>query len=329
MGSHDDDARLKPLTYDACGGVSVGGVVGVVTLLHGRGREALVRVVTELERPSPERPARAGCRRPALKTRALGVGLLAALPFLMGVDPARLAPGAPELVASEERLRALVQASRAIGAATGRLQVAWTSRQLGPDGAILPSPSDPCADAGRVELGWRTERFGAAWREAAQAARAEAARLQAIRIAATAAPLVDGAWAASLDALVAETERQGRAILEASAWQVTYVRPSLAACPVAQPVTAAGVSMLEASVRRDVPSLVAVLATGDGWICDGLGPSSVRAEEAVVLVDGAVCWSASPTCGCTPFVVAPGAVVGPPVEPGESLAESDAVNADP
>jgi hypothetical protein len=307
----------------------VGGVVEVVTMESCGGPLSLARVVTALQRSSPARRSRAGGCRSALGRRAAGFGLIAALPILMGVDPARLAPGAPELVASEERLRALVQASRSIGAATGRLQVAWTARHLGPDGAMLPNAPDPCADPERVEIGWRTERFGAAWREAAQAARAEAARLQSMRIAATVAPLVDGAWAASLDLLVAEAEHQGRAVLEASAWQVTHVRPSLAACPVAQPVTGAGVSMLEAPVRREAQLLVAVLAIGDGWLCDGLGPSNIRAEEAVVLVDGPVCWSASPTCGCAPAAVAPGAVVGPPVDPGESLADPDVARSVP
>ncbi|MFZ5479847.1 MAG: hypothetical protein ACOZNI_23990 [Myxococcota bacterium] len=220
--------------------------------------------------------------------------------LLLGASPADLAPGAPELLEAEGRLRALLVTAEAVGAATARLQVAWTT--------LPPPPKDPCADAARLEVGWRIERFGAAWREAAQAVRAQADRVRRVRGAPTVSPLVDADWGKALDALDAAAAREGRAFVEASAWQVAYVRPVLGACVVAEPAPAPGVPMLTAPVRGEDAPPVAVLALGDGWVC----PAKVRADDAVVLVEGGrACWSASETCGCTPERVEPGAVVGP------------------
>lgn len=224
--------------------------------------------------------------------------------------PAELAPGAPELLDAQGRLDALLVTSRAVAAATSRLQVAWTLR--------VPPKEDPCEDAERLGIGWRVERFGAAWREAAQAARAQAERVRRIRAAPTVAPLVDARWAAQLDALDAEAARQGKAFLESSAWQTTYVRPVLGACPVPPVAADPGIEMVAASVRGEPDAPVAVLAVGDGWVC----PGGIRADDAVVLVEGgAACWSASQGCGCTPVPVFPGAVVGPPKEPAGDVPE--------
>lgn len=224
---------------------------------------------------------------------------------LAAAAPADLAPGAPELLAAQARLTELLATTRAVSGAAGRLQVAWT-------GYPTPKPTaDPCGDAARIELGWRVERFGAAWREAAQAARAQADRVERTRNAPTVAPLVDARWAAQLDALLAEEARQARAFQEASAWQVAYVRPWLGACPVPPLAPAAGIPMIEVPVRTEPAPAVAVLAMGDGWIC----PVGARGDDAVVLVpDGKACWSATQACGCTPEPVAPGAVLGLEVE---------------
>jgi hypothetical protein len=221
------------------------------------------------------------------------------LAMLLAATPADLAPGAPELLDAEARLRALLATTEAIGGATSRLQVAWTT--------TTPPKKDPCADEARLEIGWRIERFGAAWREAAQAVRAQAERLRRIRSAPTVSPLVDAAWSKSLDGLQVVADREARAFVEASAWQVQYVRPVLGACVVPPVRPAPGISMLSAPVRGEEHSPVAVLALGDGYVC----PAGERAEDAVVLVDGAACWSASRTCGCTPVAVEPGAVIGP------------------
>ena len=219
-----------------------------------------------------------------------------------------------DLAAAQARLAALLDTARATGSATARLQTAWTA---------LPKPKPGCDDTARLELGWRIERFGAAWREAAQAARVQADRVQRARASATVSPLIDTRWADELDALQTRIEHEERSFLEASAWEATFVRPSLAVCPVPPVVPAAGVAMLENAARGETDRLVAVLGLGDGWVCTGDESGAQRAEEAVVLVPGRACWSASPTCGCDAEPVAPGAILGPPVADGEAGTEAE------
>src|SRR5688572_26337469 len=69
--------------------------------------------------------------------------------------PPDLAPGAPELLAAERRLEALLNTAVATERATSRLQAAFTQ---------IPAPKSVCSDLDRVGLGWRIERFGSAWR---------------------------------------------------------------------------------------------------------------------------------------------------------------------
>lgn len=268
--------------------------------------------------------------------------ILAALAW---ADPAELAPGATELLAAEKQLDGLLGTARATGEATARLQTAWTripapkllcgvadaqaraaaaqaanatataiaARPAEPPGSSTV-PAEPVAEdpaLTRLELGWRIERFGSAWRDASQSVRAQADRVRRYRAAATVAPLVDARWTAALDALLARAERNERAFLEASAWEVLYVRPALAACPAIDPTPRPGIAMLEVRVRGEDPAPTAILALGDGWVCTPAERRGRRADDAVVLVAGEACWSASPTCGCTPEPVEPGAILGP------------------
>ncbi len=266
--------------------------------------------------------------------------------------PADLAPGAPELQEAELRLSNLLDGADAVRAATSRLQARWVTLALPVVGLQDPKakapPIDPCS-AERLEIGWRIERFGAAWREAAQAVHAEAERVRTIRSATTVAPLVDTRWAESLQQKLDAAAVGTRAFVEAGVWQATFVRPVLTSCgaqAVVSPAPGAAVvegppdasspegADAEASVsgepepttppngealtfvwergHRGAP--VAVLAPGDGWIC----PGALRADDAVVLLaaesDGSAkaCWSASSGCGCTLETVYPGGIVGPP-----------------
>lgn len=215
-----------------------------------------------------------------------------------GITPADLAPGAPELQAAESRLRSLLDASYATGAATAGLQVQWTRRE---------TAGDPCADLDRLDLGWRIERFGAAWREATQAAIAQSERTRKYRNAPTVAPLVDTRWAGALETMFAEATSQAKAMLEASAWQATWVRPTLGACPIEPAHLSEGVrdEPLAAVQDRELPT--AVLALGDGWVC----PQAARADDAIVLVKGGkACFSPDHACSCEPAPVRPGAVLG-------------------
>ncbi len=221
--------------------------------------------------------------------------------LLLGLTPADLAPGAPELKIAEARLEILLSEARATGAATARLQIAWTRRG---------TAGDACADTARLELGWRIERFGAAWREAAQAAVAQSERTRQIRNAPTTAPLVDSLWALRLDTLFSDAENQRASFLEASTWEVAFVRPTLGACPIVPAALDQGFGGEPLAAKGDRVVPVAVLATGDGWVC----PQKARADDAIVLVTGGeACWSPDPACSCEPTPVLPGAVLGPAV----------------
>lgn len=221
--------------------------------------------------------------------------------LLFAATPSDLAPGAPELKAAEVRLETLLSAAHATGAATARLQIAWTRRG---------TAGDPCADTARLELGWRIERFGAAWREAVQAALAQETRTRQIRNAPTTAPLVDATWATRLDALFADADKQSASFLESSAWEVAFVRPTLSACPIVPAALDQGYGGEPLAAKGDSVPPVAILATGDGWIC----PQKSRADDAVVFVTGGeACWSPDPACSCEPTPILPGAVLGPAV----------------
>ncbi len=278
------------------------------------------------------------------------IGLVLVSMALAG-HPADLAPGAPDLQDSEQRLVALIAEADAVRAATSRLQARWVALGHPPadvDGTgktVVPraKPVDPCAQE-RTDIGWRIERFGSAWREAAQAVHAEAGRLAGIRSAATVAPLVDARWGDRLNGLVAADTAGEKAFVEASVWQATFVRPVLDTCASA-PVKAAparkpkvkpdsqaetpdarvdepaapppnGEALTFAWEKGHVATPVAVLAAGDGWVC----PAGIRADDAVVLLDpGAdgsanACWSASSTCGCAGEAVWPGGVIAPPAD---------------
>jgi len=245
-----------------------------------------------------------------------------ALALAYAAGPADLAPGAPELTAAERRLADLLSSAEAAQVAVARLQAEWTRRTPAkppPPPRSGGSPG-PCDDVERLEIGWRAERFGAAWRELAQSARAEAERVQRIRSMPTVSPLVDASWGERLDPLVERADHVSRALVEASAWQERYVRPALVVCPAAAALPAPGLDLARVPVRGEAPPKVAVLAVGDGVVC----PGALRADDAVVLVDGVACWDASGTCTCVPEPVLPGAVLGPalpepeptPAEPG-------------
>ncbi|MBM4393877.1 MAG: hypothetical protein FJ090_22345, partial [Deltaproteobacteria bacterium] len=156
------------------------------------------------------------------------------------------------------------------------------------------------------------------WREASQALRAQAARVRGLRAVATVAPLVDEARGLRIGEALDAADAQALAFLQASAWQVAYVRPVLGACPLAGEGLDAGLATGPLPARGDVPLPVAVLARGAGFVC----PGAIPADDAVVLVaaepGGAAraCWAADATCACEVVEVFPGAVLGPPIVEG-------------
>ena len=178
------------------------------------------------------------------------------------VRPADLAPGAPELQEAELRLVNLLDEADAVRAATSRLQARWVA--LGEPIPLEKGKTkavDPC-DAARLDVAWRIEHFGAAWREAAQAAHAEADRLQLIRTAATVAPLVDNRWTDRLRGLLDQDALDERAFVEASVWQAQFVRPVLQSCSAKLPASppalpkavAPGTGPLVAGAAADAPA---------------------------------------------------------------------------
>lgn len=257
------------------------------------------------------------------------LALLVMVSDAAAVRPADLAPGAPELQEAELRLVNLLDEADAVRAATSRLQARWVALgQPVPDEKGKLKPVDPC-DSLRVDVAWRIEHFGAAWREAAQAAHAQAGRLQAIRTAATVAPLVDDRWAARLRGLLDQDVLGERAFVEASVWQARFVRPLLETCPAEPPPAPVVVSDEPVSAEAEPPNgedlsfvwerghratPVAVLAIGDGYVC----PGAIRADDAIVLLppeptgEARACWSASSNCGCELGAVYPGGVLSGP-----------------
>ena len=276
-------------------------------------------------------------RRPVAVALLLGASTVCVLgaPRVWAALPGDLAPSAPELQESEQRLQNLLATNRAVASATSRLQATWAlppvtpeeaaaradasakaakpgadlSRTVRPQTAVASPTGSPCANADRLALGWRIERFGTAWRDTAQAVRVAAVRLQTTRQAPTAYPLVDERWATRLDALAEEARLAERAWREASVWQARFVRPVIQACPAPDLGPAPGVAAAPAWALGERPPAVAVLARGDGVVC----PDGERAEDAIVVLHGTTaCWSVSTPCACDPQPVEPGAVVAEP-----------------
>ncbi len=224
-----------------------------------------------------------------------------ALLLLVAPSPGDLAPGAQELAASEARFEELSAAAEATATAVLSLQTAW---------AEGTPPKAPCDDHERLSLGWRLERFGAAWREATQALRAQTARLRTLAAEPTVSPLIIGEARTRLDTRLTRADAVADAFLQASAWEVSFIRPVLAACPLAGEGLDAGRANQPIAARGEGAGLVAVLARGDGVVC----PGALRADDAVVLVSGGrACWAPDDTCACEPDPVYPAAVLGPPV----------------
>lgn len=226
------------------------------------------------------------------------------LGLLLAPAPAELAPGAQELAAGEARFQELYDIAEATGTAVVQLQSQW---------ALAPQTRGICDDHERLALGWRIEQFGAAWREATQALSMQSVRLRALTAAPTIAPLVAGDSVLAIERSLTLTDTLVARFVQASAWEVAYVRPVLGACPIAGPGQDDGVTTQPTRAQSEGSGLVAVLASGNGVVC----PGGHRADDAVVLVrEGLACWAPDATCACEPRSVFPGAVLGPPIVEG-------------
>jgi hypothetical protein len=220
-------------------------------------------------------------------------------PILFAVSPALLAPGPQELDAAVAEMHARVARMEALEVAVGRLQDAWGER-LAAGGKL-----EPCKNAEAGSLVARSRVFGAAYRDAVQASRAELERLEYLWAAPTIVPLLDPNDLSGADALRSTVAEHVRIVLEAEAWQSRQVDP-LVKCEVhlgPEP----GIAYTGAKSLANQHQ-VAIIGVGGGIVC----PNNEPADGHVVLTDGRACIG-SLDCSCDPFRVNPGAVIGPTI----------------
>ena len=220
-------------------------------------------------------------------------------------DAGWIAPGPAELRASLAALEARLDEAEAVGRAAERLQNAWGIALA--TGVRAPCAADPAAHA----VAARVVAFGAAWRDAAQRARAEDDRLAGWVSSETVSPLLDAETGARVAAARARVAAQSDAWLEFVGWQDRYFTPSAAGC--ADGLSAAPGVALALPVAPDERQLpVAIIGVGGGTVC----PVGAPADGRVVLLPNAVACMGDASCACAPAPVSPGAVLfGRPVLP--------------
>lgn len=213
-------------------------------------------------------------------------------------DATLLAPTPADLAEGSRLLERRLAEAEALGEAVARLQNAWVS-----GGAVSRKG---CTATDDLSLAARQLAFGAAWRDAAQAARAQLDRVLHMAASPTVAPLIDALDNERVGSLQAKVAQSTALYAEASAWQARVVGPAVVRCALAL-VPAAGLSQDELRAAGEARPAVAVSAVGGGRLC----PLDVPADgRVVVLLDGRACYGAS-TCGCAPAPVLPGEVLGP------------------
>lgn len=227
------------------------------------------------------------------------LGWLTLLGTLYAVEPAeRLAPGPAARDRSLHELKERLDRAEALETAVTRLQNAWGER-LAAGSAI-----DPCTDAGAASLLARLVVFGPAWRDAAQASRAERDRLVELSEAPTVSGLQDPAIRTAVQHALTRTNAQETHYREAIAWQEAWARMPKG-CPLPT-AAAAGLAGPELEPPGAAP-WIAVQITGGGIAC----PSGDPADGRVLLVRGGVCLQAEAPCACEPLPVLPAAVLKP------------------
>jgi hypothetical protein len=235
-----------------------------------------------------------------LRIVLLGVLSLGAAPALPGNQAARsLAPGQPDWVEHRRALEAKLSEVEALQTAVARIHNTLAAFLAAPQGR-------PCDSEQGRSLVARSRLFGAAYRDAAQSARAEAGRARALLTAPTVAPLLQEGDRSDTEALLQRSQRSVRSYLEAIAWQNRFVEPLLARCQAklgpAEGLPGAG------PVAGTDAAPVAVVGVGGGRICPGNFPADGR---VVILRSAKACYGGS-TCACEARPVLPGAVLGPP-----------------
>lgn len=258
-------------------------------------------------------------RLPAVLAALLAVSQPATADLSDGVDPTILAPGLVQASKAVDRLAQLVDEAEAIGTALFRVHNRFgENRAAAGAGEGKDGPS--CESPWVIDLGARARELGRAFRDAVQSARMQARRVEDLILEPTVRPLLDASTNHRVVTLLARVDGLTRRYPEASTWHERYVEALARSCALAL-APAPGIPdpaprALDGDVETAAPakrSLVAVLAVGGGWLCPGAVPAA-----GVMLVAGAVCYSASETCACEPVEVSPATVLGPETSAGSA-----------
>lgn len=204
----------------------------------------------------------------------------------LGATGESLTPGPADLEAALVELGDRLHRARALETATARVQNAL-AQGLAAGGAV-------CSLA---DLGLRSQVFGAAHRDAAQAALTQAGRVDRMLASPTLKPLLEAGHAPEARVDSDEAVRQDRMQREFAAWHQKHVR-GLSRCNA----TLVAMEGLPPQSDDDAVAVPAVLVL-EGVLCPGALPPGIH-------VQGMGCWAAE-ACGCDPVELLPAQVLGP------------------
>jgi hypothetical protein len=255
-----------------------------------------------------------------------------------GIEPSILAPGLVQANEAVDRLSRLIDEADAIGTALFRIHNEFGGSRSAMAAAAaaaktapppkdkskepLPKPkAEPdCTTPWLLDLGARSREFGRSYRDAVQSVRVQGRRVENLTVEPTVQPLLDAETNHRILKLLTRVDDLVRNYPEAASWQERYVEPLLEGCeltlaPAPGIPDAAPVALRDpgAGATAARPKLVAVLAFGGGFLCPGAVPAA-----GVMLVSGAICYSASETCSCEPVSVSPATVLGPEANAGSA-----------
>ncbi len=259
-----------------------------------------------------------------------------------GIEPSILAPGLIQANEAVDRLEHLIDEADAIGTALFRIHnefgalrsamaaTAAAAKNAPPakdKGKAEDKPKEPlkaepdCTTPWLIDLGARSREFGRSYRDAVQSARVQGRRVENLTVEPTVQPLMDPETNHRVLKLLARVDDLVRGYPEAASWQERYVEPLVKGCELTL-APAPGLSDGAPPALKDPgfttagargAKLVAVLAFGGGYLCPGAVPAA-----GVMLVSGAICYSASETCACEPVSVSPATVLGPEANAGSA-----------
>jgi hypothetical protein len=260
-----------------------------------------------------------------------------------GIEPSILAPGLVQANEAVDRLERLVDEADAIGTALFRIHNEFGASRSAMAAAAAAAktapppkekdkekPKEPppklqaepdCTTPWLLDLGARSREFGRSYRDAVQSARVQGRRVEGLTVEPTVQPLLDPETNHRILKLLTRVDDLVRGYPEAASWQERYVEPLLKGCELS-PVPAPGLPDAAPPALKDPgfssgtsrqSKLIAVLAIGGGYLCPGAVPAA-----GVMLVSGAICYSASEACACEPMSVSPATVLGPEANAGSA-----------